>query len=154
VYIDYILARKSTATSTLETLILTLLAAVSTDPAKTIYVRFILDGVDECNEETQQRIVNFVGRIIYLKVSGVVCKVLICSQDAGKLTNMLKKKKSIALEDEKEAVSLAIGLYTKQRLKGMRTNEFSDLDITDADIEYTEITIAQKADGQSAPVFV
>jgi hypothetical protein len=149
VYSDYILARKSTASSTLEALILTLLAAVSTDPAKTIYVRFILDGVDECDEETQQRVANFVGRVIALNVPGVVCKVLLCSQDAGKLAKILKKKKSVAIEDEKEAVSLAIGIYTKQRLEEMRNNEFSDLNINDADIKYTELTIAQKADGQS-----
>jgi hypothetical protein len=128
---------------------LILLAAVATDPIKTIYARFILDGVDECDEETQKRVVNFVGSVIALKILGVVCKVLLCSQDAGKLTKILKKRKSVALEDEKEAVSLAIGLYTKQRLEGMRKNEFSNLDITNADIEYTEASIAKKADGRS-----
>lgn len=149
VYTGYILARKSTASVTLEGLILTLLAAVSTDPAKMLCVRFILDGLDECDEETQQRVVNFVGRVVALNVPGVICKVLLCSQDAGKLTKILRKKKSIALEEEKEAISLAIGIYTKQRLEMMRSNEFSDLNVTDADIEYTETTIARKADGES-----
>lgn len=149
VYTGYILARKSTASATLEGLILTLLAAVSTDPAKILCVRFILDGIDECDEETQQRVVNFVGRVMALNVPGVICKVLLCSQDTGKLTKILRKRKSIALEEEKEAISLAIGIYTKQRLETMRSNEFSDLDVTDADIEYAEITIARKADGES-----
>lgn len=149
VYTGYILARKSTASATLEGLILTLLAAVSTDPAKILCVRFILDGIDECDEETQQRVVNFVGRVMALNVPGVICKVLLCSQDTGKLTKILRKRKSIALEEEKEAISLAIGIYTKQRLGTMRSNEFSDLDVTDADIEYAEITIARKADGES-----
>lgn len=149
VYTGYILARKSTASATLEGLILTLLAAVSTDPAKILCVRFILDGIDECDEETQQRVVNFVGRVMALNVPGVICKVLLCSQDTGKLTKILRKRKSIALEEEKEAISLAIGIYTKQRLETMRSNEFSDLDVTDADIEYAELTIARKADGES-----
>lgn len=149
VYTGYILARKSTASATLEGLILTLLAAVSTDPAKILCVRFILDGIDECDEETQQRVVNFVGRVMALNVPGVICKVLLCSQDTGKLTKILRKRKSIALEEEKEAISLAIGIYTKQRLETMRSNEFSDLDVTDADIEYAEITIGRKADGES-----
>ncbi|KAE9985892.1 hypothetical protein EG328_006732 [Venturia inaequalis] len=147
VYTGYILARKSTASKTLEALILTLLAAVSTNPAKILCVRIILDGLDECDEDTQQRVVNFVGRVVALKVPGARCKVLLCSQDAGKLNKMLKKRKSIALGEESEAVSLAIGVYTKQRLEKMRLNEFSDIDITDADIEYTEATIAKKADG-------
>lgn len=151
VYTGYILARKSTASKTLEALILTLLAAVSTNPAKILCVRIILDGLDECDEDTQQRVVNFVGRVVALKVPGARCKVLLCSQDAGKLNKMLKKRKSIALGEESEAVSLAIGVYTKQRLEKMRLNEFSDIDITDADIEYTEATIAKKADGKPTP---
>lgn len=148
VYTGYILARKSTSWTSLEALILTLLAAVSTDPAKILYIRVVLDGLDECGEETQQRLVHFVGRIMALNVTSVICKVLLCSQDAGGLTRILKKKKSIAIEDEKKAVSLAIGLYTKQRLEQMRSNEFSDLDVTDEDLEYVETTIARKADGK------
>ncbi|QDS73705.1 hypothetical protein FKW77_003346 [Venturia effusa] len=147
VYTNYILARKSTASATLEGLILKLLPAVSTDLTKTICVRLIFDGLDECNEETQQRVVKFAGSITALNTPRVICKILLCSQDAGKLTKILRKRKSIALEEEKEAISLAIGLYTKQRLEMLRSNEFSDLDITDADIEYTETTIARKADG-------
>lgn len=149
VYTGYILARKSTASATLEALILTLLAAVSTDPMKTLCVRVIIDGLDECDEDTQQRVVKFVGRIMAVSIPGVICKVLLCSQDAGKLNKMLKKRKSIALEEEEKAVSLAIGIFTKQRLEIMRLNEFSDIDVTDADIEYVEATIARKADGKS-----
>jgi hypothetical protein len=147
VYTEYILTRKSTSSSTLETLILTLLCAISPDPAKTFYVRIVLDGVDECGGDTQQRLLNFTSKLLSPTSGAVVCKLLICSQDAGRMTKMMRKKKSVSLEEEKEAVFQAIQLYTKQRLKDMRA-EFLDLDITDSDIEYTEKAIAQKADGR------
>jgi hypothetical protein len=147
VFEEYILERKSASSALLEKLILTLLTSVTDQPSKTVYVRIILDGLDECAIETQKRLISFLNRVLASGNAETVCKMLVSCQDTWNATKLLGRKSTISLDEEKEAVSSAIQGYALARLNEMRS-ELQEYDITDDDIAYSQKAIVAKAEGK------
>lgn len=151
VYEEYVLDRKTASPTNLEHLILTLLPSLSSERSK-VAVRIILDGLDECEEDQQQRIISILDRASRLPTTGTVCKVLVSSRDTPKLTRLLRRKPSISFKDEIAAVSKAIQYYIQKRLNDMKL-ELLELQITDSQIEYAKNTIVAKSDGMIICLF-
>jgi len=145
VYEEYVLDRKTASPINLEHLILTLLPSLPSERSK-VAVRIILDGLDECEEDQQQRIISILDRASRLPTTGTVCKVLVSSRDTPKLTRLLRRKPSISFKDEIAAVSKAIQYYIQKRLDDMKL-ELLELQITDSQIEYARNAIVAKSDG-------
>lgn len=142
----YILDRKAASSTVLESLILTLLTSIADKPSRTVYVRIILDGLDECAMDAQKRYVDFLNRVIANGSTETVCKVLVSSQDTRNLAKLLHKKSAVSLDEEKEAISSAIQAYTHARLNEIRS-ELREYDIGDDEITETESAIVVKAEG-------
>ncbi|KAL7792442.1 hypothetical protein V8C37DRAFT_416340 [Trichoderma ceciliae] len=148
VYENYVLGRKAASPQALEQLLPVLLPAVSTGPSRMSYVRLILDGLDECDDEKQQRVVALLDRIVTScnKSKKIVCKVLISSQDSPKFSKLLRAKSLVSLYEETKELMSAIGVYARQRLEEMRSDVFP-LGHTDTDVEDIARAIVTNADG-------
>ena len=148
IYEEYLLCRKSASPQLLEQLLPTLLSAISNQSSRTLYVRIVLDGLDECDEDKQQRVFTVLDRMVASTASSTqtICKVLLSSQDSPKLSRLLRRKTSVSLYDESTALTSAIGVYVRQRLDQMRDDVFP-IEHTDADVEEIAETIASNADG-------
>src|SRR5215469_8094213 len=149
-YERYLLSRKPASAIVLEQMISELLPAFPSQTSRTTYVRLLLDGLDECDEETQQRVFRFLNRIVDQPSSSVasqtVCKVLISSQETRRLAKVLSKKTSVRLEEESEFMSASIRSYTQFRLKEIRL-DWLEHDISDNDIKFVEDKIVEKSEG-------
>ncbi|OCL01573.1 hypothetical protein AOQ84DRAFT_427313 [Glonium stellatum] len=144
IYDEYFFDRKTASPTNLEQLILTLVLSNSNSVSK-FAVRIVLDGIDECEEDQQRRIVGILDRIIRLPTTGTVCKVLISSRDTPKLMRLSLRKSSISLNDETTAVSKAIQCYIQKRLDDMKL-ELPELQITDSHIDYVRNAIVAESD--------
>ncbi|KAF4635514.1 hypothetical protein G7Y89_g2570 [Cudoniella acicularis] len=148
VYEEYLLNRKSSSPQVLEQLLPTLLPAISNESSRTIYVRIVLDGLDECDEDKQQRVFTVLDRMVASTSNSnqTICKVLISSQDSPNLSKLLRRKGSVSLYDERAALMSAIGVYVRQRLERMRDDVFP-IEHTDGDVKEIAEAIASNADG-------
>ncbi|RFU23938.1 hypothetical protein B7463_g12396, partial [Scytalidium lignicola] len=148
IYEEYLLCRRSASPQLLEQLLPTLLSSISNQSSRTLYVRIVLDGLDECDEDKQQRVFTVLDRMVASTASSTqtICKVLLSSQDSPKLSRLLRRKASVSLYDESTALMSAIGVYVRQRLDQMRDDVFP-IEHTDADVEEIAETIASNADG-------
>lgn len=145
VYEEYILKHEEARPSILAQLFLFLTQYLPTGPGKTVDVRIVLDGVDECSEIEQQRILDVLDRFVECRQSGLVCKALVSSRDILKLRR-LKKKESLSLNEEKHNLSLSVRIYVKQRMESARFS-LCEYEISENDFQYAEDAIVEKSDG-------
>lgn len=143
------LANRSVTPQALEKLIQIIGGAVSQSPGETKYVHIVLDGLDECEEEKQGRLIGLLERLASTTGSsnGATCKVLLLSRASGFLKKRFRKKATISLTEEKPHLEGAIRSYAGHRLGSLRQRLFQ-MGISDADIKDMAATIAQKADGE------
>ncbi|KAK0658014.1 hypothetical protein B0T16DRAFT_319952 [Cercophora newfieldiana] len=148
VYEMFILKKKSVTSQAIERLILETIGAVSDNPAETKYVHIILDGLDECNEEKQPRVINLLERMVSAATesTSAVCKVLMTTCMPSSVAKKLKQKHMVSLSREKGALGRAIELYASHRLGQLR-HRWHQMGITDTDIKTLESRLAEKADG-------
>ena len=141
---------KTPSSQVLEKLLCELVGALSLAPSQTKYIHLILDGLSECDEERQARIMNMLERIVTAASSSnsTVCKVLLTTQLSRVITKRSRHKQTVSLSDEKESLDGAIGHYTAQRLAALRPRLFQ-MGISDSDISDIRNRIAEKADGES-----
>lgn len=146
VYDEYILNRKAASPSNLEQLVPLLLAALSNNPSSTTYVRIFLDGLDECEEERQPKLLTWLERLSSSSYPCTVCKVLVSSRETSRMTKHLKKKSKLSLSDESQAIATAIQCYVRRRFEDLRS-DLQDLDMNEEDIDYMQKAIVVKSDG-------
>ncbi|KAK7949549.1 hypothetical protein PG988_016188 [Apiospora saccharicola] len=133
VHENYILAKKVASAPLMERLLHFLLANISKAPQETSYVWIVLDGIDECDPVTQNKLFKLVNQVTARNFSPDV-------------SARLSKKQSISLAEEKEHMNLAIRNYTRERLRGLGV-KYAVMNLTDDDIQELESAITEKADG-------
>ncbi|KAE8445745.1 hypothetical protein EG329_012924 [Mollisiaceae sp. DMI_Dod_QoI] len=148
VYEDCVLGKKPPAVQALERLLKTLLANTSHEPRQTEYIWIVIDGLDECEAQTQASVVNFMNQLTSKTSSfgGMVCKVLVSSRSSSITANRLRGRQVVSLTEEKSCLDIAIKQYASQRLQSL-DDKLYQLDIQKKEVEDIELEITKKADG-------
>ncbi|UNI24017.1 hypothetical protein JDV02_009797 [Purpureocillium takamizusanense] len=148
IYKQFIQEKKSPSVQALESLILSVIGAISDNPSQTSYIHIILDGLDECEEKTQLKIITHLERMVSsaLRANSTICKVLVTTNMQNETPKKLKAKQQVSLTNEKTALSKAISVYTASKLSEHRSRWFQ-MGITDTDLKELELRLAEKADG-------
>ncbi|KAI1501805.1 hypothetical protein F5X99DRAFT_381098 [Biscogniauxia marginata] len=148
VYEELILKKKAPSSQLLEQLLRDLVSAASLVPSQTGYVHLIVDGLDECDSDTQAKTIRMLERIVStaLLSGSTVCKVLLSSRISQVITKKSRHKQTISLSDEKDNMEKAIRHYAAQRLGALRPRLFQ-MGISDDNIKTIGFRIATKADG-------
>ncbi|KAI1093508.1 hypothetical protein F5B19DRAFT_123936 [Rostrohypoxylon terebratum] len=148
VYEQYVLKKKTPRMQLLEGLLLDLLTRVSQAPCKNEYVWIFIDGLNECDEQTQATVATFVNRVTSTTPSSaqIIHKVLISSRVSPTVYSRLRKKQVLSLAEEKVSMGLAIRNYTSQRLQSLQ-EKFNQLHLDPKEIESIRDEITKKSDG-------
>jgi hypothetical protein len=85
--------------------------------------RIIIDGVDECDDQEQKRLLSEMIRICQTPESS--CKILFSSREMEYIKGSLRSKPTISLTAQRKEVDHAIGLYIKQNLNELRERLYS-----------------------------
>ncbi|KAK8081355.1 hypothetical protein PG996_000136 [Apiospora saccharicola] len=149
VYENYILAKKVASAPLMERLLAFLLANIGKVPQQTSYVWIVLDGVDECDPVTQNKLFRLVSQVTARDFSPntMVGKALVSCRFSAAASAKLSKKQSISLAEEKEHMNRAIWNYTCERFKQDICVKSHEMHLTDDDVEEVEKAITEKADG-------
>lgn len=110
-------------------------------------VYILLDGLDECPDDRQRRLVRMMSRLV---ASGHICKVLISSRDTVALREKLKKMTLISLSQEKPNLTVAIERYSDMRLRKMQS-KLVELGISEEGLKGFAKKIGVKSDGNFVP---
>ncbi|KAI5465360.1 hypothetical protein BGZ63DRAFT_479030 [Mariannaea sp. PMI_226] len=148
VYEVLILKKKILGLKLLEELICNSVSASSPTPSLTKYIHIIIDGLDECDQNTQSRIIKMMERVISAASSSgsTVCKVLLSSRMSPAITKKARQTQTVSLSDENESLEKAIKTYASQRLSLLQP-QFSQLRISSDDLDALGLRIAKKAEG-------
>lgn len=144
-------AKRSVTPQSLERLIRLLVDTLSKNPAETRYVHIVLDGLDECEEEKQGRLITLLEQMISSTSSSksVVCKLLLLSRHSGFLKKRFRKKTTISLTEQAAHLEKAIQSYAVYKFQSLR-QRLSQIGVGDTDFNDMAATIAKKADGKLA----
>ncbi|KAK3330847.1 hypothetical protein B0H66DRAFT_467189 [Apodospora peruviana] len=115
VYEDYVGSKQATV-PLLEKLLETAIEVLSSNTQGRHAMHIILDGLDECPEDKQRRLIRFMDR---LTAAGAGCKVLISSRDTASLQSNLRRRATLSLADEKASLTGAITTFANSRLWAM-----------------------------------
>jgi hypothetical protein len=148
VYQDCILGKKTPSITTLEQLVCILCASITDEPGKTRYLWIVLDGVDECEQNKQSRLLSLMNQVTSKSASegSTICKVLISSRPSQILNKYLRKKQVISLSDESDQLNKSIRMYATQRLLST-IKRLRQLELEHEDIEGLADNVAVKANG-------
>lgn len=148
VYQECIVNKKAPNIALLEQLIVTLCTSVTNEPGKMRYVWIVLDGVDECEQSKQSRLLSLMNQVMSKSASegNTVCKVLISSRQSSVLNKSLRRKQVVSLSDEATRLQKSIQLYASQRLLSA-IQRLRQLDIEREDITELANVVATKAQG-------
>jgi archaellum biogenesis ATPase FlaH len=148
-YQELVLKKKTPSRATLDQLLREILPAASPLPSRVRYIHIVLDGLDQCSEDTQEKVITLLERIVSTaSASGSsVCKVLVSTRLSPAIRRKLRNKTMLSLGDEKANVETAIQHYTAQRLKSL-SHRLSQAKIMNDDIKEMENMIVRKADGK------
>src|ERR1700761_9064963 len=64
VYDEYVLNRRTASPNVLEQLLAFLVSSIPTDNSQIVDIRIIIDGLDECPNDQQQRLLNLLNRFV------------------------------------------------------------------------------------------
>ncbi|KAH7163473.1 hypothetical protein B0J13DRAFT_634785 [Dactylonectria estremocensis] len=148
IYGEYVLAKKAITVTALDQLILSMSMAVSSAASKPKCIHIIIDGLDECDVEKQDRAASLLQRLVSMSGSNgsTLCKVLLASRRSPVLTKTFRKKPAVSLANEKRNIALAMRTYASQKL-GLIHHRLSQLGITDGDLNDISDKIVERADG-------
>lgn len=148
VYKDYVIGRKPPTAQALERLVHTLVTNSSQEPRKTEYIWIIIDGLNECDNQTQSSVLNLATQLTSKNSStgGTVCKILISSRASPIISKRLRAKTTISLTEERESIKDAIREYVHQRLGSLR-EKLRQLNLGQKEIAEIETIITNKGDG-------
>ncbi|KAJ4303250.1 hypothetical protein N0V90_002143 [Kalmusia sp. IMI 367209] len=148
VYQDCILNKKAPTITLLEQLICTLCASITEEPGKVRYLWIVLDGLDECEQNKQCRLLSLMNQILSKSASEgkTVCKLLVSSRPSPIINKYLRKKQVVSLSDETDQLNRSIQMYASQRLLST-SKRLRQLDIEQEDIDELANNVATKAHG-------
>ncbi|KAH8892105.1 hypothetical protein GQ53DRAFT_686097, partial [Thozetella sp. PMI_491] len=118
VYSEYVLGKKSPTIPVLEQLLRFLLSSISSGPCQLQYVWIVLDGLNECETDTQVRIMGIMNQVL-AKTSAsspTACKLLVSNRYSQNFSKRMRRNQVVSLAEEKSSVEEAIREYTSQRL--------------------------------------
>ncbi|KAF4947615.1 hypothetical protein FGADI_10296 [Fusarium gaditjirri] len=151
--IDYVydmLLRKSKVPSSkvVEALILDSVCASSLDPSRTRYIHIGIDGLDECDQATQSKVIKLMKRMVSTAFSSgsTICKVMLSSRSSPVITKTAKQSQIVCLSNENKHLEKAIEAYASYRLSLLEM-ELSQLQVTPDDISDLSRRIAKRAEG-------
>jgi hypothetical protein len=107
-------------------------------------VRIIVDGLDECPESEQTKILNEL--ISLTRTPNSQCRILFSNRDDEQIYRTLNGKPTIFLRDQHDDVDRDIQLFVHARLKPLR-DEFGDVLISKV-----ERRIMEQSNGKQAPI--
>lgn len=148
IYDALVLKKKAPHSKLLEEMIRHAVSASSPTPSLTRYTHVIIDGLDECDQATQSRVVKMMDRVVTAasSSSSTVCKVLLSSRVSRVVAKKARQTRIVSLSDEKESLEKAIEKYASQRLSLLQP-QFSQLRISNDDLKRLSLRIAKKAEG-------
>lgn len=148
VYQECILSKKTPNITLLEQLVGTLCTSITDDPGKIRYVWIVLDGVDECEQSKQSRLLTLMNQVTSRSASegNTVCKILISSKPSSVINKSLRRKHIVSLSDEATQLNKSIQLYASQRLLSA-IKRLRQLEIELEDISELANDVATKAQG-------
>lgn len=106
-------------------------------------VHILLDGLDECPNDKQRRLLRLLERLASV---GGNCKVMISSRDTLVLRERLKKKPTLSLAEEKDCLRDAIVGYAQIRLLAM-DDRLREIGISEDGLQSVASHIGERADG-------
>jgi hypothetical protein len=145
----FVLKKKTPNRSVLDQFLRLLVEALGTSPSESKTLHIVIDGLNECDEDTIANVVKTLEKLIVAasSSSSIIIKVLLCTQITPAVTKAIKKKHQVSLSNEKDNLNKAIRGYTLQRINAIRPR-LSQLRIFDDDITALASQITQKADGR------
>ncbi|KAK8048198.1 hypothetical protein PG994_009928 [Apiospora phragmitis] len=148
VYEEYDLVKKVPGVPVMERLLHLLLSSISKGPGEAAYVWIVLDGIDECETLTQNRVFKLISQATSRKSSSneVICKGLVSCRFSAEASAKLREMQPISLAEEKKHISIDIKHYSAQRLRSMQT-KLQQMNVNDEDIGEIQDAITEKADG-------
>lgn len=158
VYHDYVLKKHPAKVSVLERLLQSLLMSLYEDPNHTRYIWIVLDGIDGLRDHSpnsQARLLSFMKQLVKKTSSSgsAACKVLLSSRSSTTMFQVLRKKSTLSLTDEKASLNEAIRKYSSQRLGNLHIR-LHELGLDAKEIDDIVIRISDKADGESIPLLI
>jgi hypothetical protein len=149
VFEQFVLKKKQPTVPTLQQLLLDVFRSMSATPRETKYIWLILDGLHECETQTQVSLVHLINQITSggLPSGGTICKVLISSRVSSTISMRLHKSEIVSLSDERLHLEKAIRRYAAQRLATLHP-KLNQLHVGPKEVEDIELAIAKKADGE------
>ncbi|KAK0713509.1 hypothetical protein B0T26DRAFT_365769 [Lasiosphaeria miniovina] len=132
--------------SLLEKLLETAIEIISGNKQGNNTVHIILDGLDECPNDKQRRLIRLMERLASV---GNTCKVLVSSRDSTALQGRLKMKHILSLCEEKASLTEAIARFSELRL-GIMGDKLMQLRIT----EETKMKLAKRIGDKSDGMFL
>lgn len=146
-----VLKKKAPSNTVVEQLLRLLVETMGALAEKQKTLHIIIDGLDECDDNTVASVVKTLDKLIASTSSSTatLLKVLLCTQMRPEVVKFVKKKHQVSLSCEKDHLNKAIQDYTLQRINDIRPS-LSQLGITDGDVTALASQITQKADGKSS----
>lgn len=149
VYRESVLGKPPPSGAALEKLFYKILMSFSSSIRKDDYICVFIDGLNECDVETQTKVVN-LANLMTSRSSGTISKIFISSRASEVISRHLRRKGKLSLTDEKFPLSQAIKIYTAQRLQALHV-KLEQLHLTSGEIGDIEQSIIRKSDGDLVP---
>lgn len=149
VHDEYTTALRSLRTTALEKLLRDVFKLSAHESGNSEYVWMVIDGLGECQAETQARITKLLCHITSRSTlpGSTVYKALLSFQSTPPSLRRLKKEHTIFLSEESVNLDKSIQQYAQFRL-GSYSERLSQLDLSGQEIEELAQNIAVKSSGK------
>lgn len=149
VYHMFVQQRKQPTILSLENLLISLLESMSKELDSAGYLWIVLDGIDECHQDSQSRLLSLMKKITtkFSSWDHITVKVLISSRTSDALSRSLRCCQRLSLADEATSLNDAIRAYSVQRLGGVQ-DRLAQVGVTDSDIDELAVAVATRAAGK------
>ncbi|GAW23033.1 hypothetical protein ANO14919_125810 [Xylariales sp. No.14919] len=148
VYRESVLSKVPPSSTTIERLFHKALMTLLKPAAQEDYIWIFIDGVNECDVQTQTRIADLINLVTsnLIRSNGIICKVFVSSRALEVLSRKIRRKDQLSLTEEKSSLSEAIMQYTSQRLQELHV-KLEQLSLTEREIADIHQSIVRKSDG-------
>jgi hypothetical protein len=110
-------------------------------------VRIVVDGLDEWDSKSIKKTITDLTPLVSSNVSGVSHRLIFSSRDVPQISQVLSRKETISLRDEKSFVDAAMRVYIHAGITDLGDQFQSHVD--PVVLHAIENTLVEKADGMS-----